>query len=134
MKSIVLLILFLLTINSFAQNKDTSQLQNDETIYENFLCDEKASFPDGNEALNNFIAEHTMFPLPPSDIQHSVYIKFEINKHGEVGQLIIFKGDEPEFNEEAIRVVKSMPKWKPAKIKGKPVNSWFIIQVKFNLQ
>jgi periplasmic protein TonB len=104
-----------------------------DEIYESFACDEKPSFPGGDAQLFKYIAENTRFPNIEGDIEGKVYIKFVITKTGEIGQTIIMRQVDPLLDEEAIRVVKSLPKWEPAKIKGELVNSWFIVPVKFKL-
>jgi len=104
-----------------------------DKIYESFACDEKPSFPGGDSQLIKYISENTRYPNTEADVEGTVYIKFVITKIGEIGQTIVMRTADSLLDEEAIRVVKSLPKWEPAKIKGEPVNSWFIVPVKFKM-
>jgi periplasmic protein TonB len=140
MKTTFLISLIIITFNIFGQKSDTANVNIDEQIelngnkiYESFICDEKPSFPGGDAQLLKYISENTRYPNTEADVEGTVYIKFVITKTGEIGQTIVMRTADSLLDEEAIRVVKSLPKWEPAKIKGEPVNSWFIVPVKFKM-
>jgi len=111
-------------------NADSSNI---EKIYENSECDERAAFPGGSIQLLKYITENIRYPNTEPDIEGTVYIKFVITKTGEIGQTNVLRSVDPLLDEEALRVVKSLPKWEPAKINEVRVNSWFIIPVNFKL-
>jgi len=133
MKEIALLILFLSTLNSFTQNVDISNVQNNDTIYESAACEQRATFPGGYAKMFKYIDEHIKFPNMYCSIEGKVYVRFVVTKTGEIEQTKVIRAVDPLLDEEAIRVVNSLPKWEPAKIKGELVNSWFIVPVKFKL-
>lgn len=107
-----------------------------EKIVEVFELNEKPVFPDGDAGLIKYIAEHTKYPVPALEggIEGTVYIRFVVTKTGNIGDAKIMRGADPLLDDEALRVVKTLPKWIPGKINGTPVNVWFIIPVKFKLQ
>jgi len=107
----------------------------DEEI-SNFPLDVKPVYPGGDKELIKYIVTNTVYPKIAKEkgIQGTVYVRFVITKTGEVAQPKVMRAADPLLEEEAIRVVKSLPKWKPGEKEGKPVNVWFIIPVKFKLQ
>jgi TonB family protein len=135
MKEIIIFILFISTINSFGQNSDTNNVLNNDTIYEFYQCDEKASFHGGNREMMQFVADNFKHPNPEGcGYEGTEYLQFEVTKTGEIGKIIILRSLDPDFDKEAIRVVQSFPKWLPAKKDKKPINSWFIIPVRLHFQ
>ncbi len=64
-----------------------------------------------------------------------VFLRFIVLKDGSIVNINVIRGayDHPECDAEAIRVVKSMPNWIPAKISGQPVNSYFNLPVRFTV-
>ncbi len=107
-----------------------------EQIFESFAIQEKPSFPGGDAELIKYVAEHTKYPVIALEngIEGTVYIRFVVTKNGDVGEAKVLRAVDPLLEEEALRVVKGMPKWTPGKNNGNPVNVWFIIPVKFVLQ
>lgn len=67
-------------------------------------------------------------------IQGKVYLKFVIEKNGSITNIVILRGIGGGCDEEAIRVVKSMPTWIPGKQRGIPVRVEFNLPVRFTLQ
>lgn len=108
----------------------------DNTIYETFAIHEKPLFEGGDAGIIKYVAEHTNYPIPAQEegIEGTVYIRFVVTKSGEVGEAKVMRAVDPLLEEEALRVIKSMPKWIPGKNNGNPVNVWFIIPVKFVLK
>jgi periplasmic protein TonB len=108
----------------------------DEKVFEIFNIQEKPMFEDGDAALIRYVAAHTKYPVPAQEqgIEGTVYIRFVVTKTGDVGQASVMRAVDPMLEEEALRVVKSLPRWTPGKNNGNPVNVWFIIPVKFKLQ
>jgi len=107
-----------------------------EEVFESFAIQEKPMFPGGDAALIQYVAEHTKYPVIAQEngIEGTVYIRFVVTRSGEVGQATVMRAVDPLLEEEALRVVKTLPKWTPGKNNGNPVNVWFIIPVKFKLQ
>ena len=61
-------------------------------------------------------------------------MKFVIEKDGSIADPVVVRGVDPYLDKEALRVVKSMPKWKPGKQRGKPVRVSYTVPVIFKLQ
>lgn len=97
-----------------------------------------AEFPGGREAMMKFLNANLKIPEVAKEmgINGKCYLKFVISEAGNISNVKVVKGvsDCPECDKEAIRVVKSMPNWTPAKNNGKAVNSWFTLPVVFKVQ
>jgi TonB family protein len=110
--------------------KDQSQLDG-EPIF--MAVEMSAEFPNGINAMNNFIKSNVRYPEGAKRIGLSgrVYIQFTVNKNGSLSDFTFIKGISKELDEEALRVMKLMPDWKPAMQNGKPVNSRFVLLIPF---
>nr|WP_294859072.1 energy transducer TonB [uncultured Fluviicola sp.] len=101
------------------------------------VVEEPATFPGGMEALRKYLVENIKYPQTAKDqgISGKVYLKFIVSDKGAISNVKIMKGVSncPECDQEAIRVVRNMPKWIPAKDNGKVVNSYFTLPVQFKL-
>ena len=93
-------------------------------------------FPDGAEALYKYIAENIHYPeqAKADGIEGRVLIRFVVMNDGSVANIEVAKGIGGGCDEEAVRVVKGMPKWKPAIYEGKAVNVQYCIPINFKLQ
>lgn len=89
--------------------------------------------PDFN--LSKYLSEAISYPekARAENIEGKVILKFVVNKKGKVGNIMVKKSASPELDAEAIRVVKGMPDWKPAKLNGKPVDVYYTLPIKFTL-
>ena len=96
---------------------------------------EKPVFPGGEAALLKYVAENTHYPQQAitDGSEGTVYVRFVVTKTGRIGEVKVMRAVDPDLEEEALRVVKSLPRWVPGKFNGEPVNVWFIIPVKFRL-
>lgn len=105
----------------------------DETIYT--AADEMPEFPGGETALYRFIASNIRYPKIAIDnnIQGRIVVQFVVTKTGEVGQAKILRGKHPVLDQEAVRLVKSLPGFIPAKMDGNPVNVWYTLPINFRL-
>jgi protein TonB len=105
-----------------------------ETIDIEFV-QEYPEFPGGDAAMMNHIRSNFKFPNHIySYEQGTVYVKFMVSSTGEIKGTKIERGISPEMDEEALRVVRSMPNWKPGKHRGRPVNVRMIIPIKIKYQ
>ena len=93
-------------------------------------------FPGGSDSLAHFIRKHLVYPREAMDygIEGKVYISFIVNTDGTVSDIKIKKGIGGGCDEEALRVIKLMPKWKPGSLNGKPVMVSFILPISFTLR
>lgn len=93
-------------------------------------------FPGGERALIKYIAEHIKYPemAKENDIQGTVYVKFVVDEKGNVTNVGIIRGVDEHLDQEAIRVVKSLPKWTPGEQNQKPVKVSHSLPIRFALQ
>ena len=91
-----------------------------EHIYE--LSEVKPQFPGGEQAMMEFIKNNIIYPVDAKDrgIQGRVSVQFVVETDGSISEVQVQRGIE-ELNDEAIRVIKSMPNWQPGKQRGKAV-------------
>ena len=94
-------------------------------------------FPGGQQALFKYLSENVKYPVIAQEngIQGRVICQFVVNKDGLIVDVeVVRSGGDPSLDKEAIRVIKSMPKWKPGKQRGKPVRVKYTVPVNFKLQ
>ena len=94
-------------------------------------------FPGGQQALFKYLAENVKYPVIAQEngIQGRVICQFVVNKDGSIVDVVAVRSSgEASLDKEAIRVIKSMPKWKPGKQRGKPVRVKYTVPVNFRLQ
>ncbi len=82
-----------------------------------------------------FLSENLKYPTIAQEIglQGKVTCQFVVNKDGSITDVVVVKGVDPSLDKEAIRVIKSMPNWKPGRLNGKPVRVRFTLPVRFKL-
>lgn len=113
------------------------EVQEEEAEPEPFVVvEEMPMFPGGDPALLQYIAEHTQYPevAKENNIQGRVIVRFCVTSKGGVNQVSVLKGVDPELDAEAIRVVESLPAFKPGKQGGKPVPVWYMVPITFTLK
>ena len=100
------------------------------------VVEEMPQFPGGDAALLKYIRENTIYPASAKsqNIQGRVIIRFAITTDGTVSMASIYKGVNPDLDNEALRVVKSLPKFKPGKKGGVAVPVWYMIPISFTLK
>ena len=113
------------------------EVQEEEPEPEPFVVvEEMPMFPGGDPALLQYIADHTNYPevAKENNIQGRVIVRFCVTSKGGVNQVSVLKGVDPELDKEAIRVVESLPAFKPGKQGGKPVPVWYMVPITFTLK
>ena len=60
-------------------------------------------------------------------------VQFVVTKTGHIGEVKVVRGKDPDLDKEAVRVVKSLPKFNPGKMNGNAVNVWYTLPVNFKL-
>lgn len=100
------------------------------------VVEQKPQFPGGEAALLKYLAEHIRYPAMAAEnnIQGRVTVQFVVTKTGSIGEVKILRGKDPDLDKEAIRVVKSLPKFVPGKMNGHAVNVWYTVPISFKLQ
>lgn len=108
------------------------QEKKDETYV---IVEDMPEFPGGEEALRKYISEHVNYPeiAKKNGIQGKVYVSFQVSKDGSVKDARVARGVDPSLDKEALRVIKNMPKWKPGKQRGEPVNVAYTLPIQFKL-
>ncbi|MDP3915144.1 MAG: M56 family metallopeptidase [Bacteroidota bacterium] len=101
-----------------------------------FEVEEMPEFPGGQLALRTFIAQRIKYPVVAQEngIQGKIFVSFVVNKDGSVSNAQITRGVDPSLNAEALRVVTSLPAFKPGKQKGNVVAVQYTIPINFVLQ
>lgn len=115
------------------KNPTTPGLQEDEKIYT--YVDQMPDFPGGEGGLKDFLATNIKYPEAAKNegIQGKIYIQFVVDKDGSITEVKVAKGLSTELNNEAVRVVNTLPKWKPGKHKGEIVKVRIAIPIMFKL-
>jgi len=100
------------------------------------IVENKPEFPGGDAALMKFISESIKYPVIAQEngIQGRVICQFVVNKDGSIVDINVVRSVDPSLDKEAVRVIKSMPKWKPGKQRGKAVRVKFTLPIVFRLQ
>ena len=94
-------------------------------------------FPGGQQALFKYLSENVKYPVIAQEngIQGRVICQFVVNKDGSIVDVeVVRSGGDASLDKEAVRVIKSMPKWKPGKQRGKAVRVKYTVPVNFKLQ
>lgn len=93
-------------------------------------------FPGGMDALMQYLTKNIRYPsrAQENNIQGRAVLKFVVSKDGSVSNVSVVKSLDPDCDKEAVRVISNMPRWKPGKQSGKPVNCYFTCPVLFRLQ
>lgn len=93
-------------------------------------------FPGGEDELMRYLMSHLKYPQEAvrNNISGRVTLGFVVNKNGEIDDIKVLRSVGYGCDEEAVRVVKSMPGWKPAMNNGKPVSVYFNLPITFELQ
>lgn len=132
----LLLCMPLLTVNAQSngqvkQQKELGFQQDNSKIFD--VEEEMPSYPGGMGAMMAFIANNVKFP-DDCCAQGRVIVSFVVEKDGSLSNVKILRSVEQLLDQEAIRIVKSMPKWKPARQNGKVVRCKYAVPVVFRAQ
>ena len=100
------------------------------------VVEQMPEFPGGQQELMNFLMKNVKYPKVAQDkgTQGRVILQFVVNKDGSVVEPTVVKSVSPELDQEALRVIKMMPKWQPGKQNGEVVRVKYTIPVSFRLQ
>ena len=107
-----------------------------QTIYQSVEVDEEPKFPGGEHELMEYIADNIVYPQTAIDegIQGRVFVSFVVEPNGKVTNVEVVRGIGGGCDEEAVRVVQSLPNWEPGVKRGKNVRVAFVVPVKFALE
>ena len=93
-------------------------------------------FPGGDAALMKFLSSHINYPpmAAENNVQGKVILQFVVEKDGHVGEVKVVRSVDKDLDKEAVRVVKTLPKFTPGRQNGQPVRVWYTLPVQFKLQ
>lgn len=93
-------------------------------------------FPGGEAELLKWITTHIKYPAiaMENNVQGKVVVQFVVTRDGSIGEVKIARGKDPDLDKEAMRVVKTLPKFIPGKMNGQAVNVWYTLPINFKLQ
>jgi TonB family protein len=99
------------------------------------VADEMPEFPGGMAACMEWLQKNIRYPMEAFAKGETgrVIVQFVVEENGDLRQLKVVRGVSPSLDGEALRVVATMPKWKPGKVDGKPVKVNYTIPVAFRL-
>ena len=117
----------------FIERSDDEDEEDEEVPFA--LAEVTPEFPGGEAALQKYIASHLQYPeiAIENGLQGKVYVQFVINKSGEVENVSVARSVDAALDKEAIRVIQSLPKWKPGMQRGKPVRVFYTVPIYFKL-
>ena len=119
------LIMFLafLSVNAYSQS--------DDEVYS--LVEEAAQFPGGQEEMMKFIQDNRQYPdeAKSQNLHGRVIVSFIVEKDGSLSNVKVMRSLGSGCDEEAVRVINSMPKWKPGKNSGKEVRTKMLVPITF---
>lgn len=113
------------------KSDDATKAKTEDDVFN--TVDVMPEYPGGMEAMIKFLGENIKYPeqMVKDSIEGRVLLSFVIEKDGSIAEIKEMKSPHPVLTDEAIRVVKLMPKWKPGKMRGKAVRVKFMLPVNF---
>jgi TonB family protein len=100
------------------------------------IVEQMPEYPGGSDALHRYLASNIKYPREAIDhnAEGNIFVSFIVSKTGAIGNVKVERGVSPSLDEEAVRVVQSMPAWIPGKQNGEAVDVAYTIPIKFALQ
>jgi protein TonB len=127
MRQLPAIVLTLLTLTSFGQDKDSI---NSTTHI--FINEPMPGYPGGHAEMTKFIKKNLKYPRDSRTIQGKVYIEFVVNETGSLSDFRVVKGLTDSFDNSALETVKKMPNWIPAKRDNKSILTKIVIPITFD--
>lgn len=133
-KNVSLKVALMMLVLLFCFTTSTAQTKKSNMVYD--VVEVMPQFPGGQTAMLKYIMENIKYPkqIMEEGIQGRVTVSFIVEKDGRVSNVRLLRSVQPLLDKEAVRVVKSMPKWSPGKHNGKPVRVRFNLPVMFKLK
>jgi TonB family protein len=129
------------TINSLPEGAKATAVQQDPQPTKKDIpfveVDEMPIFPGGDAEILKYIGDNTVYPeaAKKKGTTGKVIIRFVVEKDCSVSEPTVLQGVSPELDAEAVRVIKSLPKFeKPAKNAGVPVRCFYMLPITFSLK
>jgi protein TonB len=111
-------------------------VEEDTTAAPFFIVEQMPEFPGGESALRKYLASSVKYPVIAQEngIQGKVFVNFVVESSGGISNVKVTRGVDASLDKEAVRVVKTMPKWIPGKQGGQAVRVSFTVPINFVLQ
>ena len=115
------------------QHEEVEEYKPPDEVF--IIVEEMPEFPGGTEALFQYIYDHIQYPQVAleNQIEGNVFVKFCVTYQGKIEQVSIFRGVDPSLDAEAIRLIGTLPNFRPGKQAGNPVNVWYQFRIQFQL-
>ena len=132
-KNVSLKVALMTLVLLFSFMTSTAQTKKNNMVYD--VVEVMPQYPGGQIAMLKYIMENIKYPeqAMKEGIQGRVTVRFIVEKDGSISNVKPVLSVHPLLDKEAVRVVKSMPKWSPGKKNGKPVRVQFNVPVMFKL-
>ena len=132
-KNVSLKVALMMLVLLFSFMTSTAQTKKNDMVFD--VVEVMPQYPGGQIAMMKYIMENMKYPeqAMKKGIQGRVTVSFIIEKDGSISNVSPIHSVHPLLDKEAVRVVKSMPKWSPGKHNGKPVRVRFNLPVMFKL-
>ena len=119
-----------LGIDSIQQDEDSNAVE----LIDPIPID--AQFLGGEDSMYAFIARNYRMPQKCDGIKGTIWVRFVVERNGTVSNVEVMRGLSKEYDEEALRVVRMMPRWIPGRFAGSetPIRSMYAVPIKFNLE
>lgn len=132
-KNVTLKVALMMLVLLFSFMTSTAQTKKNDMVFD--VVEVMPQFPGGQIAMLQYLMKNIKYPeqAMKEGIQGRVAVRFIVEKDGSISDVKPVLSVHPLLNKEAVRVVKSMPKWTPGKQNGKPVRVRFNLPVMFKL-
>ena len=132
-KNVSLKVALMMLVLLFSFMTSTAQTKKNDMVFD--VVEVMPQYPGGQIAMLKYLMENIKYPeqAMKKGIQGRVAVSFIVEKDGSISDVKPILSVHPLLNKEAVRVVKSMPKWSPGKQNGKPVRVRFNVPVMFKL-
>ena len=119
----------------FVEFDDEEEAADEGEVF--FIVEDMPSFQGkGQDGFRSYIHDNLRYPeiAAENGISGRVFVQFTVNKDGSISDVKVIRGVDSALDAEALRVVKTAPKWEPGKQRGKPVRVSFTFPIVFVLQ
>jgi protein TonB len=127
-----------INIDDLKENQQAggTQAPKEEEVMDNAIVEVQATYPGGEAALLKFVSDNLVYPsiAQEQELQGTVILRFRVEKDGSIGDIVIKKGLSKECDAAAVKVVKSLHRFTPARQQGHPVPVWFTLPIRFRIQ
>ncbi|MFA4852284.1 MAG: energy transducer TonB [Bacteroidales bacterium] len=130
---VLFILLVILSIKANAQKTDTSISKKTDVVL--IIVEVMPLYPGGEEAMFKFIGDNTIYPIIAKEkgVSGTVIVTFVVEKDGSISNVNLLKDIGGGCGEEAVRVVKAMPRWIPGKQNGVNIRVQYNLPIRFTL-